>query len=137
MRDHENEIKNKGASVAAVGLGSVEYATAFREESGIQFPLLIDADQIAYKALGLHKANLLHLFRSDNFAGRKRAKANGHRQHRFDKDPFQFGGAFQLGGSFVFGPGNKDIFVHISETFGDNAPISNLLYALIPNDTTK
>lgn len=130
MRDHEEEIRSKGASVAAVGLGSVEYAKAFREETGIEFPLLIDSDLKAYKALGLLHANLLHLFRSDNLAGRKRAKAKGHRQHRFDKDPFQMGGAFQLGGSFVFAPGNRDLFVHISETFGDNAAIETIIPAI-------
>lgn len=131
MRDKAEEIRSRGASLAAVGLGDVEYAKAFRDESGIKFSLLIDADRKAYKALGLHNANLLHLLRKDNRVSRQRAKAGGHSQHKLGKDPFQ------LGGSFVFAPGNKDLFVHISETFGDNAPIRNLLYALIPNDTTK
>jgi hypothetical protein len=35
-----------------------------------------------------------------------------------------------LGGSFVFGPGNTDRYVHISQTFGDNAPVDALLAAL-------
>jgi hypothetical protein len=37
---------------------------------------------------------------------------------------------FQLGGSFVFGPGNVDRFVHVSETFGDNASPAALLGAV-------
>jgi len=37
---------------------------------------------------------------------------------------------FQLGGSFVFGPGNIDRFAHVSKTFGDNAPPATLLAAL-------
>ena len=37
---------------------------------------------------------------------------------------------FQLGGSFVFGPGDVDRYAHVSETFGDSAPVARLLAAL-------
>jgi hypothetical protein len=96
----------------------------FREDANIPFPLLIDEDRKAYQAAGLRSANLLHLARADNFAARKRASAAGHRQHKLGKNPFQ------LGGSFVFGPGNVDLFAHLSKTFGDNASPESLLAAL-------
>jgi len=124
LRAHETEFRQAGARLAAIGLGDVGYARAFREESGIGFPLLIDAERAAYRTAGLKKASLLHLLRRDNFAARKRAQAGGHRQHRLGKDPLQ------LGGSFVFGPGNVDRFAHVSETFGDNAPVERLLAAV-------
>ena len=110
--------------MAAIGLGDMNYARMFREETGITFPLLVDADRKAYRAAQLKSANLLHLFRRDNTAARTRAKAAGHRQHKLGKDPFQ------LGASFVFAPGNRDLFVHVSETFGDNADREMLLSAL-------
>ena len=78
----------------------------------------------------LKKANLFHLFRRDNAAARKRAKAAGHRQHRFDRDPFQLNDPLQLGGTFIFGPGNIDHFAHVSETFSDNAPLEQVIAAL-------
>ena len=53
-----------------------------------------------------------------------RARAAGYRQHRKGPNPFQ------LGGSFVFGPGNVDRYAHVSQTFGDNAPVAALLAAL-------
>lgn len=124
MRQHEPEFRSKGAHLAAVGLGDVQYAKAFREETGITFPLLIDERRQAYGALELKKASLFHLFRKDNMQARKRAKSAGHRQRRLGKDPLQ------LGGSFIFGPGGKEYFVHISETFGDNAQPATLLAAL-------
>jgi AhpC/TSA antioxidant enzyme len=96
----------------------------FHEETGILFPLLIDEERRAYRVAGLASANLLHLLRKDNVASRKRARAAGHHQHKLGKNPFQ------LGGSFVFGPGNVDRFAHISETFGDNATPDALLAAL-------
>jgi len=124
LRAHETEFRQAGAGLAAIGLGDVGYARAFREESGIGFPLLIDVERAVYRTAGLKKASLLHLLRRDNFAARKRAQAAGHRQHRLGKDPLQ------LGGSFVFGPGNVDRFAHVSETFGDNAPVERLLAAV-------
>ena len=124
MREHAAEFEARGARLAAIGLGDAHYAAAFRQETGITFPLLIDADRQAYRVAGLKSANILHLLRSDNAAARKRAQAAGHRQHKLGSNPFQ------LGGSFVFGPGNLDRFAHISQTFGDNAPMEALLAAL-------
>jgi hypothetical protein len=124
LREHEQEFRSKGANLAAIGLGDVNYARSFREETGIAFPLLIDSERKAYRAAELKKANLLHLFRKDNAAARKRAKAGGFEQKKLGENPFQ------LGASFVFAPGNVDKFVHVSETFGDNAAMADLLAAI-------
>jgi hypothetical protein len=124
LRDHEQAFREKGARLAAIGLGDVHYAQAFRAESEITFPLLVDDQRQAYRAAGLRSASLLHLLRSDNSLARARARAAGHQQHRLGRNPFQ------LGGSFVFGPGNVDLYTHISQTFGDNASPAELLAAL-------
>jgi len=124
LREHEQSFRDKGAALAAVGLGDRNYARIFREETGITFPLLIDEQRQAYRVAELRNANLLHLLRRDNAVARERARAAGHRQVKLGQNPFQ------LGGSFVFGPGDVDRFAHISETFGDNAPVSALLAAL-------
>ena len=124
MREHEQAFRDKGAALAAIGLGDRNYARLFREETGITFPLLIDEQRQAYQVAELRNANLLHLLRPDNAEARKRARAAGHRQVKLGQNPFQ------LGGSFVFGPGSVDRFAHISETFGDNAAIPALLAAL-------
>ena len=124
MRAHDPEFAQKGAALAAIGLGDLRYARLFRAETGIDFPLLVDEQRQAYRAAGLGSASLLHVFRKENVAARKRARTSGHRQGRVGKNPFQ------LGGSFVFAPGNVDRYVHVSRTFGDNAPISALVSAL-------
>jgi hypothetical protein len=124
LRAHEAAFRAAGASLAAVGLGDRQYARAFREETGIGFPLLVDEQRTAYRALGLKRASLLHLLRADNATARTRARAAGHRQHRLGKHPLQ------LGGSFVFAPGDVDRFAHVSETFGDNAALEVLLAAV-------
>lgn len=124
MRAHQEEIAGAGAGLAAVGLGDRAYAARFREETGIGFPLLVDEERRAYRAAGLKSGSLLHLLRRDNARARARARAAGHRQRRLGKDPFQ------LGGSFVFAPGDRDLYVHSSATFGDHAPVAELLAAL-------
>ena len=58
MRDHEAEFRARGANLAAVGLGDAAYAKAFREESRITFPLLVDAERAAYRAAELRSATL-------------------------------------------------------------------------------
>jgi len=110
--------------LAAIGLGDMHYARVFREDTGITFPLLVDENREAYRAAELKSASLLHLLRKDNARARKRAKAGGHQQHKLGENPFQ------LGASFVFGPGNADLYTHISQTFGDNAPIADLFAAI-------
>jgi hypothetical protein len=124
LRDHEQAFRDKGARLAAIGLGDAYYAQIFREESRITFPLLVDADRQAYRAMGLLNASLLHLLRKENAMARERTRAAGHRQHKLGKNPFQ------LGGSFVFGPGNVDLYGHVSQTFGDNAATADLLAAI-------
>ncbi|MGD0403990.1 MAG: peroxiredoxin-like family protein [Candidatus Acidiferrales bacterium] len=124
MREHEQAFLDKGASLAAIGLGDRNYARIFREETGITFPLLIDEQRQAYGVANLRSASLLHLARRDNFESRNRAKAAGHHQHKLGQNPFQ------LGGSFIFAPPNIDRFVHLSKTFGDNATPAALLAAL-------
>ncbi len=124
MRESEAIFQQKGARIAAIGLGDEHYARIFRADSGITFPLLVDARREAYRVAGLANASLLHLLRRDNATARQRARSAGNRQHRLGQNPFQ------LGGSFVFGPGNVDRFAHISKTFGDNASIQDLVAAL-------
>ena len=124
MREHEDDFRSAGATLAAVGLGDIHYARLFRDETGITFPLLIDTERKAYKAAALKSGNVFHVFRRDNRKARARARAAGHKQHQLGNDPFQ------LRASFVFAPGNRDLFIHLSSTFGDNADPMDLLAVL-------
>jgi hypothetical protein len=124
LREHEQAFRDRGAVLAAIGLGDPVYARAFRDETGIGFPLLIDDRRAAYRAARLGSASLMHVLRRDNTISRNRARAAGHQQHKLGRHPFQ------LGGSFVFGPGDIDRFAHSSQTFGDNASPEALLAAV-------
>ncbi len=125
MREHQQDFREKCASLAAISLGDAHYARLFQQETGIDFPLLIDEHRLTYEIANLKSANIFHLLRSDNFKSRERASAAGHHQHKLGRNPFQ------LGGTFIFGPGNVDRFAHLSQTFGDNASPATLLAALL------
>ena len=124
MRAHEKDFRARNVGIAVIGLGDRQYAQEFRRDAGIDFPLLVDEERKAYSAVELKSANLLHMLKGENFTARKRAQAGGHRQHRLGKNPFQ------LGGTFIFGPGEVDIYAHASQTFGDNADMADLVEAL-------
>ena len=128
MREHEETLHGAGASVAAIGLGDFHYARMFREETGIEFPLLVDEERRAYRAAKLGSGSLLNLLRREDWQGRSRARKAGHEQRRLGKDPFQ------LGGSFVFAPGNVDLYAHLSRSFSDNAPVEDLVAAVTGRD---
>ena len=110
--------------MVAIGLGDVQEARAFVEETAISFPLLADEERIAYRAAKLPSANILDLLRLSNFAAHKRAAKAGHRQHEVGDNPFQ------LGGTFIFGPGDVDLLARPSATFGDNVMAAEILAAL-------
>lgn len=126
LRAHEDDFRAAGARLAAIGLADRAYARTFRQETGIGFPLLVDEQREAYRVAGLGSASVLHLLYRKDIRARRQARAEGHRQVRLGLG----NNPFQLGGSFVFGPGNVDRFAHVSTTFGDNADPSALLAAL-------
>jgi peroxiredoxin len=124
LLDAEPLFRAKGGSLALIGLGDRELASSFRKETGLTCPLLIDEKREAYGVARLGIGSILHFLRPSYHQSQRRALSAGHRMHTPGKNPFQ------LGGTFVFGPGNKDLFGHISETFGDNAPVEEVAAAI-------
>jgi hypothetical protein len=124
LRDQQPLFDAAGARLAAIGLGDVTHARAFHAETGMTFPLFVDAERRAYTAAGLGRAGLLHLLHPFNFRARAAAKAQGFRQVGLGRDPLQ------LGGTFVLGPGDTERFAHVSATFGDNADVGAVLAAV-------
>jgi hypothetical protein len=124
LREHEHGIAEKGARLAAIGLCHRAQAIPFRTENGVTFPLLVDEKRATYALAGLGAATMGHLFKKENHDAWRRARAAGFRQRGLGKDPFQ------LGGTFVLGPGDVDLFAHASSTFSDNAPIESVLAVL-------
>jgi hypothetical protein len=124
LRDRRDEFEAFGASLAAIGLGKLAEARAFREEARIPFPLLVDEKRVAYRAAGLKEGSLFDLLRPAEILARLRARSRGHRQGKLGSNPLQ------LGGSFVFGPGDTDLYARPSRFFGDTPTAEELLAAV-------
>jgi len=124
LRDLEPELDAKGVRLVVIGLADLERARAFRDEHQIDFPVLVDAERRAYRAAGFTEANLLHIFRRDNFKWRSRAKSGGHCQTKLGANPMQ------LGGTLVIAPDERVLLEYPSKTFGDTASNELILSAL-------
>jgi hypothetical protein len=124
LRDRAGDFEAAGARVVLVGLGGGEATATFRREERIPFLLLVDPDRVAYRAARLRSGGITDLLRPSNVSKTLEARRQGFRQGKTGAHPMQ------LGGSFVLGPGNRDLLLRPARTFGDNASPQELLAAL-------
>ncbi len=125
MRDHLPEIRARGAELVVIGNGSQHFAAAFREDMGLDCPLLVDPALRAYRAAGLRRGRV-ELLSPRLPLHALRALRAGHRQTSVQGDPWQ------LGGVFVIRPDGTVAFRHASREAGDHAPIDAIVAALDP-----
>jgi hypothetical protein len=128
LRDRHAELEAAGARVVAIGMGEPWKARALRDELRIPFLLLVDEERVAYRAAGLRSASPLQLLSPSTWRASRRAKKEGFRQVSNGPHPFQ------LGGSFVLGPGAVDRYVDRGAKLGAEPPIDRLLEALPPRE---
>ena len=121
LRDAEDLLRRNGAQIVAVCLGDRRPAACFAADNDIDFELLVDEGAVSYRAAGLRSASWSHYFYWDNLMAWRRARAAGLRSKIFGGHPYQ------LGGTFVFEPGNVDRYVFVNKTFSDNPDIDELL----------
>jgi NAD(P)-dependent dehydrogenase (short-subunit alcohol dehydrogenase family)/peroxiredoxin len=123
LRDRLPEIRERGAELVIVGNGARHFAEAFREDQGLDVPVLIDPELRAYRTAGLRRGRVeilsprlpLHALR---------ALRAGHRQTGVQGDPWQ------LGGVFVIRPGGALAYRYVSREAGDHPAADEVLEAL-------
>ncbi|MBX3470769.1 MAG: hypothetical protein KF878_28205 [Planctomycetes bacterium] len=123
MCDHLTEIRAKGAELVVVGNGQPFMARAFRDERGLDFPLLVDPGLRAYKAAGL-KRGMLSTFNPAVALRAAGAMAAGFRQGAMGGDPWQQGGAF------VIAPPGEVRLAFVSSSAGEHPDPRDLVAAL-------
>ncbi|MGH8898086.1 MAG: AhpC/TSA family protein [Egibacteraceae bacterium] len=124
LRDHHEAILEAGADIAAVGTGNAEMARAFRDERGIEFPLLLDDGLRSYRAVGAGRGTLAQMVQPSMLAVGLRALRGGHRQGQTGKHPLL------LGATHVIRPDGCVPFAWVNADFADNAPIDEVLATL-------
>jgi peroxiredoxin len=124
LREHEEELTDKGARLVAIGTGDERYARAFIEDEKIPFLVLLDDDGTAAEVAEVRRGGWMQLAGPATMPGALAATAAGHRQHRTGKRPRQ------LGATFVLGPGDVVRYEHLDADVSDHAPVEEILAAL-------
>lgn len=119
-------MRARGAELVLIGNGSAYFASAFREDQGLDCPVLVDPALDAYRAAGLRRGRV-ELLSPRLPLHALRALRAGHRQSGIEGDPWQ------LGGVFVIAAGGELRYRHVSSDAGDHAPIADVLRALEPD----
>jgi NAD(P)-dependent dehydrogenase (short-subunit alcohol dehydrogenase family) len=123
LRDRIGAMRARGAEVAIVGNGARHFARAFREDFGLDCPVLVDPELRAYRAAGLRRGRV-ELLSPRVPLNALRALRSGHRQTGVQGDPWQ------LGGVLVIRPDGELLYRHVSREAGDHAPPDEILAAL-------
>ena len=122
-----------GGDVVLVGMGTPAHARAFKEETGVEFPILLSKDKAAYRAMELKRGSTLEVFSPRQLSssalrafgvGAGRAKGGNVALRPPEQDWHQFGGAF------VFAPGGKIVFEQRARDPSDTATVEDLESAL-------
>jgi hypothetical protein len=124
LRERYQEITERGADVVAVGTGDERYAARFVEDEDVPFPVLVDDDARAARAVSVKRASPWGLFDPRSFPGARRARRAGHRIHKSGQR------VTQLGATFVVGPGERVHYEHVDAHTADHAPLDEVLAAL-------
>ena len=124
MRDAHEKILAAGAQIVAVGTGNAKHARHFVEEENIPFPVLVDNDASAARAASVKRGGAWNVLGPKTYGASLKTWRRGHRIHMAGKR------VFQLGATFIVGPGDRVHYEHIDETTVDHAPLDEVFAAL-------
>jgi peroxiredoxin len=122
--ERDRELLPEDPNVWLMGMGMPHQARAFKEQTGVRFPVLLSPDLRAYEAMDLPRGNIRQIFGlAAQRVARRRAKGLGlDRQaeggNRPKARPEQ--DWHQLGGAFVFARGGRLVWSHRSRHAGDS-----------------
>ena len=112
-----------GDRLRLVGMGTPAHAQAFKEQTGVTFPILLSPDKQAYEAMDLERASTAAVF-----SPRGALKSLGRARFQPLRAPEQ--DWHQLGGTFVIAPGGEVVLAHRSAFPGDEPDLDAVAAAL-------
>jgi hypothetical protein len=126
VRDAYEDIRATGAEVLAIGTGNQTHAREFVEEENIPFPVLVDDDASAARAASVKRGSAWKILGPETYGDSIRTWRAGHKIHKPGKR------VFQLGATFVVGPGEVLRYEYLDENTADHAPLDDVMKALAP-----
>ena len=124
MRDSYSDIQANGAGLIAIGTGNAKHARHFVEEENIPFPVLVDDDAEAAHLASVKRGSAWNVLGPKTYGDSVRTWRRGHKIHMSGKR------VFQLGATFVVGPGDRLVYEHIDQTTVDHAPLEEVMAVL-------
>jgi peroxiredoxin len=113
-----------GAEIVAIGTGNAKHARHFVDEERIPFPVLVDDDASAARAASVKRGGTWNVLGPKTYGASIRTWRRGHKIHMAGKR------VFQLGATFVLGPGDAVRYEHIDQTTVDHAPLEEVFEVL-------
>lgn len=132
--ERDRQLLPAEPNVWLLGMGTPVQAEAFREQTGVGFPILLSPDMRAYEAMNLPRGSFRQIFGlAAQRVARRRAKGVGLEReaeggNRPKSRPEQ--DWHQLGGVFVFARGGEMVWSHRSRHAGDSPDHGELGEAL-------
>ena len=132
--ERDRDLLGLDPNVWLIGMGTPVQAAAFKQQTGVRFPVLLSPDLRAYEAMDLPRGSLRQIFGlAAQRVARRRAKGTGlvrgaEGGNRPKQRPEQ--DWHQLGGAFVFAPGGEIVWSHRARHAGDDADAGALGDAL-------
>jgi len=120
LHDRRDELDGR---LWLVGMGTPAHARAFKEETGVTFPVLLSPDKAAYGAMDLRRASVGEVFSPGALGATLRRLR--HQPMRMPEQDWH-----QLGGTFVIAPGGKVVFEHRADHPGDEPDVDEIVRAL-------
>jgi peroxiredoxin len=139
--ERDRHLLGPEPNVWLVGMGTPVQARAFKQQTGVRFPVLLSPDMRAYEAMDLPRGSLRQVFGlTAQRVARRRAKGTGldrnaeggNRPKRRPEQDWH-----QLGGAFVIAPGGRVIWSHRARHAGDDPDHRLLGEALRGADGTQ
>lgn len=110
--------------MTAIGTGGKRYAKAFIEDERVPFPVLLDEDGAAAEIAGTKTMSAATILRPKQIGAGIRSTLKGNRQHNAGRRPFQ------LGATFVIGPGDVVRYADYEDFAGDHADLDEIIAAV-------
>ena len=121
MREAKDRLHELNASVAVVTFENDFFARQYVAETGLDWPLLIDANRELYWGYGMLKASFWDVWGPKSWAAYLRALRGGERLHASSGD------IFQRGGDVLIDPGGTVRLHHVGDGPADRPPVAGIL----------
>lgn len=124
MRDHESELASLKVKVVIVTFEHDFFARSYAEETGLNWPLLMDGGRELYRAYGMLHASFWDLWGPESWRVYFRELLKGQKLHRPTND------IHQRGGDVLIDPQGIVRLHHVGTGPADRPPVETILHMI-------